>query len=67
MTRRQGGMVVAHMPILPEILHRLTGAGSSFSTAGVAHLVVMGGHAALAGLYPASALALMSPASSPRS
>jgi len=53
---RQGGLVVAHMPILPATLHALVGAGASFSTAGVAHVAVMGGHAVLVGLYSAAAL-----------
>jgi phosphohistidine phosphatase len=53
---RQGGLVVAHMPILPATLHALVGAEASFSTAGVAHVAVMGGHAVLVGLYAAAAL-----------
>jgi phosphohistidine phosphatase len=53
---RQGGLVVAHMPILPATLHALVGAGASFSTAGVAHVGIMGGHAVLVGLYSAAAL-----------
>jgi phosphohistidine phosphatase len=61
MEQRQGVMLVAHMPILPEILHRLTGAGCAMTTAGVAHVVVVGGHASLMGLYAASALIRMHP------
>lgn len=53
---RKGGIVVAHMPILPSTLHALVGAGASFSTAGVAHVAVTGGHAVLVGLYTAAAL-----------
>ncbi len=56
MNERGGGCVVAHMPILPLTLQALTGAAASFSTAGVAHLTVNGGHALLVGLYAASAL-----------
>lgn len=60
MGERAGGLVVAHMPILPATLHTLVGAGASFSTAGVAHVAVMGGHAVLVGLYSADALERLS-------
>jgi len=56
LSERQGGLVVAHMPILPAALAALTGAHASFTTAGVAHITVVGGHATLVGLYTASFL-----------
>jgi phosphohistidine phosphatase SixA len=56
LAERGGAMVVAHMPILPAILHELVGAGASLSTAGVAHVAVVGGQAVLVGLYSAASL-----------
>jgi phosphohistidine phosphatase len=56
LAERGGAIVVAHMPILPAILHELVGAGASWSTAGVAHVAVAGGQAILVGLYSAASL-----------
>lgn len=56
MGERGGGVVVAHLPLLPATLAELVGAGASFTTAGVAHVAVSGGHAALVGLYSAACL-----------
>jgi phosphohistidine phosphatase len=57
---RRAGLVVAHMPILPSLVLALTGGAATFTTAGVAHLTVVGGHAVLSGLYSATALEHMS-------
>jgi phosphohistidine phosphatase len=57
---RTSGLVVAHMPILPSLLLALTGGAATFTTAGVAHVTVVGGHAVLSGLYAAHALEHMS-------
>lgn len=59
LAERQGVLVVAHLPILPSLVTVLCGGPCSFTTAGVAHLDVVGGAAALVGVYSASALELL--------
>lgn len=56
---RDGLLVVAHLPILPSLVALLCGGPCSFTTAGVAQLDVVGGAAALVGVYPASTLELL--------
>ncbi|MBI1949115.1 MAG: histidine phosphatase family protein [Deltaproteobacteria bacterium] len=49
---------VSHMPLLPELVGRLTGARVDFGTGAVAHLVLAGPHGAtLIGLWSADLLA----------
>lgn len=51
-------LCVSHMPLLPELVGRFTGARTDFGTGTVAHLVLAGSHgAALIGLWSADLLA----------
>jgi phosphohistidine phosphatase len=59
LAERSSVLVVAHLPILPAVVAALCGGTCSFSTAGVVHLDVVGGAAALVGVYPASTLELL--------
>jgi phosphohistidine phosphatase len=59
LSARSGVLVVAHLPILPSVVTVLCGGPCSFTTAGVAHLDVIGGAASLVGVYSASTLELL--------
>jgi phosphohistidine phosphatase len=59
LAERRAVVVVAHLPILPSVVTVLCGGPCSFTTAGVAHLDVVGGAASLVGVYSASTLELL--------
>ncbi len=48
---RGGVFVVAHMPILPGLIEVLVGGRTTFATAAVAHVVIVGGTGVLSGLF----------------
>jgi phosphohistidine phosphatase SixA len=58
--RRGGGglLVVAHLPILPGIVHALGAGRAQFSTAAVVHVVLADGAAVVAGAWTSEQLGL---------